>query len=289
MKKTIATIILVLIILTLLIPKSYAIGFTMQLTPEKKTVAPGNTVTVTLATNNVNIGGDGMNVFSCFLTYDKTVFEAIKAEDITGLNNWSVSYNTSTGKILLDNKSFITTDSELCTITFKLKADVTIENTTIQVTDPKTSNNKIDISGTAGETTIYVKQLASDKYEITEDNKIKGISPDTSIDEFKENLIGGDKITITDANGNTINAGNVGTGTTIKTPGGETYTLIVKGDTNGDGKVTSTDLSQVKLHVVETTLLKEPYKSASDINLDNQVTITDLSQLKLVLVGSKVL
>ena len=286
MKKTISIILIALIIITFSTLPSYALGFTTNITTDRTTSAAGSEVTITISTNNLNIGGDGMNVFSFFLEYDKSVFEEVVYENIKGLNNWSVSFNKESGKILLDNPNFITTDSDLCTITLKLKPDLDIENTQIKIKSPLTSNNQIDIAGTDGAVTIYVKQLSSDKYEIDENNTITGITPNTSADEIKDNLIGGGELVILDKDGNTITSGSVGTGSTVKTESGEEYTVVVKGDVNGDGQITTTDLSRLKLHVVETTLLQDPYLKAGDINSDGNVSITDLSQLKLVLVGS---
>lgn len=286
MKKTIAILLILLISITFSTLPSYALGFTISMTPDKNVSSAGSEVTITISTNNLNIGGEGMSVFSCFLEYDKSVFEEITFEDIKGLNNWSVSYNNETGKILLDNSNFITTDSDLCTITFKLKSDLEIENTEIKITSPQTSNNQIDIIGTDGAVTIYVKQLTSDIYEIDESNTITGVPPNSSVDEIKENLNGGGELVILDKDGNQITSGEVGTGSTVKTESGEEYTIIVKGDINGDGKVTTTDLSQLKLHVVEATLLKDPYLKAGDINSDGNVSITDVAQLKLAIVGS---
>ena len=188
MKKTITILLILLISITFSTLPSYALGFTISMTPDKNVSSAGSEVTITISTNNLNIGGEGMSVFSCFLEYDKSVFEEITFEDIKGLNNWSVLYNNETGKILLDNSNFITTDSDLCTITFKLKSDLEIENTEIKITSPQTSNNQIDIIGTDGAVTIYVKQLTSDIYEIDESNSITGVPPNSSVDEIKESV-----------------------------------------------------------------------------------------------------
>lgn len=286
MRKTISIILIALIVLTFSTLPSYALGFTINMTPDKNTSAAGSEVTITISTNNLNIGGEGMNVFSCFLEYDKSVFEEVTYENIKGLNNWSVSFNKATGKILLDNSEFITSDSDLCTITLKLKSDLEIENTEVKIKSPQTSNNQIDISGTESSLTIYVKQLTSDKYEIDENNTITGLTPNTSVDELKDNISGGGELIIQDKDGNTITSGNVGTGSTVTTESGEEYTVTVRGDVNGDGQVTITDLSKLKLHVVETALLQEPYVKAGDINLDGNVSITDVAQLKLIIVGT---
>ena len=283
MKRTITITLVALIILIFTNIPSYALGFIVGVTPVQTTVSPGGAVDVTISVNNMNIGGDGMKVFSGILNYDTNIFEEITAKDITGLNSWEVSYNAETKKILLDRKDFITTDTELCKITFKVKDGVETENAQIKITSPSTSNNRIDIDGTEGKATISLKKLSSGKYEVTDDNEIKNVLPNTKVDDLKDNLTGGENTIIKDKDGNTISSGNIGTGATVTTPSGDVYTVIVKGDVNGDGKVTLTDLAQLKLHMVETTLLQEPYKSGADIDGDGSVTLTDLGKLKRVL------
>ena len=283
MKRTITITLVALIILIFTNIPSYALGFIVGVTPVQTTVSPGGSVDVTISVNNMNIGGDGMKVFSGILNYDTNIFEEITAKDITGLNSWEVSYNAETKKILLDRKDFITTDTELCKITFKVKDGVETENAQIKITSPSTSNNRIDIDGTEGKATISLKKLSSGKYEVTDDNEIKNVLPNTKVDDLKDNLTGGENTIIKDKDGNTISSGNIGTGATVTTPSGDVYTVIVKGDLNGDGKVTLTDLAQLKLHMVETTLLQEPYKSGADIDGDGSVTLTDLGKLKRVL------
>lgn len=283
MKRTITITLVALIILIFTNIPSYALGFIVGVTPVQTTVSPGGAVDVTISVNNMNIGGDGMKVFSGILNYDTNIFEEITAKDITGLNSWEVSYNAETKKILLDRKDFITTDTELCKITFKVKDGVETENAQIKITSPSTSNNRIDIDGTEGKATISLKKLSSGKYEVTDDNEIKNVLPNTKVDDLKDNLTGGENTIIKDKDGNTISSGNIGTGSTVTTPSGDVYTVIVKGDVNGDGKVTLTDLAQLKLHMVETTLLQEPYKSGADIDGDGSVTLTDLGKLKRVL------
>lgn len=284
MKKVVSVVLIAMLIIMFTGLPSYALGFTVDINADRNTASAGSTITVTLSTNNLNIGGKGMNVFYCVLDYDKTVFEEITSADITGLNGWSVSYNSEKNKLLLDNSSFVNADSELCKITFKLKENVEIESTDIKILNPKTSNNSIDIEGVAGSTTINIRKISSDKYDVT-DNTITKITPNTTIDTIKDNLVGGDTITIIDKNGNSKTSGNVATGDKAVTKTGEEYTLIVTGDINGDGKLSVTDLSQLKLHIVELTLLQEPYKSAGDINYDGKISVTDLSKLKLILVG----
>ncbi len=80
------------------------------------------------------------------------------------------------------------------------------------------------------------------------------------------------------------NADKIGTGMTVKIMDGNTakasYTVVVTGDTNGDGDITITDMLAVKSHVLNKTLLTEASLTAADTSGDSAVTITDFIQIK---------
>lgn len=68
----------------------------------------------------------------------------------------------------------------------------------------------------------------------------------------------------------------VGTGCKV-TVSGTTYTVEVKGDTNGDGKTTSADLITVKSYLSgnDSSLPERAYRRAADFNGDNRITTAD--------------
>ena len=71
--------------------------------------------------------------------------------------------------------------------------------------------------------------------------------------------------------------------------GGKTYTIVVVGDVNCDGKLTATDLSQFKLAEVGTEKIEGAKLEATDINKDGKpLTVLDRSQLKMLLVGLEI-
>ncbi len=126
----------------------------------------------------------------------------------------------------------------------------------------------------------------SDKY-IIEENLILRIAPGTTVQKFKENVETNQELIFTDKNGNTLNEDRkIATGTTIKVGEGKQYTLVVIGDTDGNGNITVTDLAQLKLHYIGKTILTDARLKAADMNGDGKITITDLAQIKLVLIGS---
>lgn len=290
MKKVISVIMIISLLLSSFTLTSNAISFTATLTPAQANVPSGKTVDIYITTENLNIGGTGMDVFSCILNYDKTIFEEITDKNITGLNGWVVSYNKTTGKILLDNENLVTEDMQLCKITFTVKSTIEEGSGEISITDPQTSNGTIDIVGIGSKAIVNVKQISSDKYEITEENTITGVGANTTVSDFKNNVTGSENAVIKDKNGNVISSSNkIGTGAIVEIPGEEPFTVVVKGDINGDGQISVTDLSKIKLHIVELEILQEPYKTAADVNEDGKLTITDVSKMKQVIVGNETL
>lgn len=86
-------------------------------------------------------------------------------------------------------------------------------------------------------------------------------------------------------NGNTkVTSGNIGTGMTL-TYQGVTFVMAVRGDINGDGIVTITDVVAIQSHVVGKKTLEDVYELAADINQDGKVSITDVVKAARVVVG----
>lgn len=129
-----------------------------------------------------------------------------------------------------------------------------------------------------------VPTVESEKYAVEEDS-ISRILPETTVAEFKKNIKANEEITIVDKNGNPVGRDEIiKTNMHLKLGDSLELSLIVIGDINEDGKMTVTDLAQLKLHYIEETLLQGNNLKAADINGDGEVTITDIAGLKLVIV-----
>ena len=60
-----------------------------------------------------------------------------------------------------------------------------------------------------------------------------------------------------------------------------TYTNIVRGDINGDGKMSALDYVAVKNHIMgSSTITNDVFKTAADANKDNKVSALDYVQIK---------
>ena len=63
------------------------------------------------------------------------------------------------------------------------------------------------------------------------------------------------------------------------------YSVVIKGDATGDGKIDIKDLLRVQKKILGATEVSGPYFKASDINQDNQVTILDLLRVQKHILG----
>jgi len=134
-----------------------------------------------------------------------------------------------------------------------------------------------------------LEAIATTKY-IVKDNVIMRIKEGTTVEEFLKNVeinSGAEKGVYK----NSIKLSNkdlLGTGMNLKVGTDTTYNIVVRGDLNGDTKLSVTDLSLAKAHFVKILLLEGAYEKAFDVNYDNKTTITDLSLLRSILVGLEV-
>ena len=90
---------------------------------------------------------------------------------------------------------------------------------------------------------------------------------------------------IKNLDGKEVTSGNIGTGFTIKA-NGMTYTVVKKGDVNGDGVVKATDYMRIKNYIMGVSSLSEAQKQAADVNLDGMVKATDYMKIKNYIMGT---
>ncbi len=60
---------------------------------------------------------------------------------------------------------------------------------------------------------------------------------------------------------------------------------IVKGDTNGDRKITLSDLANIRLHLLGKFILKDNNALGADTNKDGKISLSDLANIRLHLLG----
>lgn len=114
---------------------------------------------------------------------------------------------------------------------------------------------------------------------VDENGYFRGVAERVSIADFLGYFVAGQEISVD----------KVATGGTVtKTIGGavkDTATLVVKGDVNGDGKVTSTDYIVIKKYFSGACALADVYKDAADVDGNGRLTSTDYQRIKRYFMG----
>ena len=109
------------------------------------------------------------------------------------------------------------------------------------------------------------------------DDEIQPLTKQAFISNFKTF-----EAEIYEKNGNTKveeNTAIIKTGMIVKTSY-KNYLIVIKGDTNGDGKINTVDVSKLYSHVQEKNKIgEEHYLKAGDTNNDNRINAVDVSKL----------
>ncbi len=123
-------------------------------------------------------------------------------------------------------------------------------------------------------------------------NQIRGINPNTDVGTIKANLeaiAGSGNVTIKNANGTTVSSGNIGTGyqvTISNSSETKALTVVIYGDTSGDGIINALDLLQVQKNILGTYDLNGVYSEAGNPSRDNQINALDLLQVQKSILGT---
>ena len=111
---------------------------------------------------------------------------------------------------------------------------------------------------------------------------ITGVSPETAVSSFISTLgISNGSVEVKDAAGTTRASGNVCSGDKVIIYRADgtvylSYEVVIYGDANGDGKITTVDLFMGQRHILGTYALSGPRLCATDVNKDGYLTTVDL-------------
>ena len=127
-------------------------------------------------------------------------------------------------------------------------------------------------------------------------NHISKVNPETKVLTIADKIVYNNEkydLVIKNASGKNIEKDElIGTGTTVnlclKNSNDiiETYTIIIYGDVNGDGKIYATDYVKIKNHIMDTEKLNGVYAIAADVNRDSKVYATDYVKVKNYIMGT---
>jgi len=110
---------------------------------------------------------------------------------------------------------------------------------------------------------------------------VRDINPKTTVQDLKLYLQADMEYEIIDKNQQVVSGlDKVGTGYKIKMDNDKTYTLIVKGDINGDGQISVSDLSRIsRIYVSPKANPSEIEILAIDISKDGNIKVDDLAAI----------
>ncbi len=153
--------------------------------------------------------------------------------------------------------------------------------------------NEIKIISTAanGQSKVYtinvsrgtVDYSGSTNYKIG--TNITGVSPETSVEAFKNNMkVNNATIDILNPNGTPL-TGNVGTGSIIQVKQGNQvlnqHQVVIYGDTNGDGRINIVDLANVQKHILNVSKMDGIYAQAANTKkTGSNINIVDLANIQ---------
>ncbi len=139
---------------------------------------------------------------------------------------------------------------------------------------------KLTIHREADSGTTEVLPEITTTYKVEE--YITGVEPATTIADFKTKLgVKNGVVKIIGANDSEKTSGNIATGDKVYIYKMDntlhaTHIVVIYGDTNGDGKITSVDLLTGQRHILGIAKLTAANLQAADINRDGKVTSVDL-------------
>ena len=125
---------------------------------------------------------------------------------------------------------------------------------------------------------LSFKSLFSTEWILsTEQRILTGMSENTSVGTFLSYFSSEKELDILDSRGDSIKDNTLWSISTghIASIGGKTYKVIIKGDTNGDGKVSEKDCSRIAGYLIGNVELGESALLAADVDFDGEVDITD--------------
>ena len=100
-KKVFKVLIMITVLVMAVTTAVQANSFTASMTPSKTTIKPGTEFQVTVKISNLDVGSNGINTLSGYLTYDDSVFETINESSIEGVNDWKPTFSSDNGRITL--------------------------------------------------------------------------------------------------------------------------------------------------------------------------------------------
>lgn len=174
MKKTLVTFIITVFALVACMTTVQGLSFGVKITPSSTQIKRGETVTLVVSVNNLDLNGGGLTGLVATIDYDTNVFNTITKDSFEPLNDWDkITFNPNNNKLLTAKDSFVKAESDVFKVNLTVKPNAKLGSTTvtfknIQGTD---NENDIDVANTSYSLQILEKTSSGgespDKPEVT--------------------------------------------------------------------------------------------------------------------------
>lgn len=122
------------------------------------------------------------------------------------------------------------------------------------------------------------------------DDIITGVAESTTVSSFISTLgCTNGTVTVTDSSGAEKTSGKIGTGDKVKINASGntlTYTVVIYGDVNGDGKINALDLLKIQKHLTGSAKLKGAYLKAANVKKSGSPSALDLLKVQKYIMGA---
>lgn len=246
--------------------------------------------------NNVNVGTATVTIIGVGnYTGVKTVYFTIVSKSLANATVSSIANQTYTGSAITPS---ITVKDGSKTLVKDTDYTVSYSNNVNAGTATVTITGKGNYTGTRTLNFTIVKkeepkpqvptQITSPSVSVNQSaGSISKITIGTSVQSFRASLNEKNYVKVYQNNQVVSDSVVLATGMEARVMDGNTvakkYSIIVTGDTNGDGKMNITDMIAIKANILKKTLLNGVYEDAADVNGDGKINVTDFIKIKAAL------
>lgn len=199
------------------------------------------------------------------------------------------SYSVAIGKEITPIVQI--TPDKTYTLSIEDTSIATIESGKIKGIKEGTTRIKVQMDDESYDS--YANITVSDEYyeideSITNTNQtLTKIEPETKVSNIRSKITLANTMLRLKNISNTLlqDTENVGTGTKVEILGLDnqlisTYTIVIYGDVNGDGKISASDYVFIKNHIMSVNILSNIQKSGADVNKDAKISASDYVFIK---------
>lgn len=251
------------------------------------------TVTLNIGSDSKVINNEGKNTYTfnkngTFTFEYKRRGQAFKQEiTITNIDKEApIISGIVNGKIYTNSVKPVITDKNLA------KVEVLFNGISIQFNSGNTLKEEgiynITATDKAGNSTsieMYIVEKGKDGY-VVDGEHILNVRQETKVEQFAKKFNLSTEYTIKRNNNNLLKTDIIATGDILQLKNGSEYTIIVAGDINRDGKVTTYDLSTFRRYILNLREFDKLEEMAADINVDKQeLGVKDYTRMRIEILG----